>query len=304
MSTSVKNILIIGGGYVGKAMLQFFNRRRDIYKLGVCDLDYTMATIAQDSVDAGCKAYSDVFDAFYDEDWDCVLVCVPTPMAPSGYCDTSKVDSVVKGIDDALQKISEEYKGLVRDEPLVIIKSTVSVGTTDRLRMKYPSLRFVFSPEYCGESKYWSEYTFHTEVAATPFFIFGGDPQVTSECVDLYLPVAGPDKRYFQCSAAEAEMAKYMENCFYAMKIAFCNQMYDIAVAKDLDWNTIREAWLLDPRLSPMHTAVFKDDRGFGGKCFPKDLNALIALADEMGVPATILEAVLEYNNQIRKGHE
>ena len=158
----------------------------------------------------------------------------------------------------------------------------------------------VFAPEYCGESTYWSPYSFHTEVKETPFFTFGGAPKDCSEAIDLYLPITGPMKTYHQTTAKVAEMAKYIENCFYATKIAFCNEIYSICESMGIDWNSVREAWLLDPRIHPMHTAVFKDNRGFGGKCLPKDLNAMISFAVANGVSPTLLKSVWDSNKEIR----
>ena len=214
---------------------------------------------------------------------DVAIVCVPTPMSDDGSCDTSIVEEVLSWLDT----------------PLIILKSTVPVGTTDKLSKRY-GLRMVFAPEYCGESTYWSPYSFHTEVKETPFFTFGGAPKDCSEAIDLYLPITGPMKTYHQTTAKVAEMAKYIENCFYATKIAFCNEIYSICESMGIDWNSVREAWLLDPRIHPMHTAVFKDNRGFGGKCLPKDLNAMISFAVANGVSPTLLKSVWDSNKEIR----
>jgi UDP-glucose 6-dehydrogenase len=67
-----------------------------------------------------------------------------------------------------------------------------------------------------------------------------------------------------------------------------------------VDWNEVRELWLLDPRISDMHTAVFRDDRGFGGKCLPKDTSALVKIAEKNGIDAILLKGVLDSNKRIR----
>ena len=135
----------------------------------------------------------------------------------------------------------------------------------------------------------------------TPFYIFGGDKDVCSRVDDLFLPVTGPCKRYIISDSTTAEMAKYMENAFYATKIAFCNELYDICKASDVDWNEVRELWLADPRINPMHTAVFKDKRGFGGKCLPKDISALSKIAEKVGVQSDLLKGVLSSNSKVRE---
>ena len=282
-----KAIGIIGHGYVGQAMDTFFQRRNDLYQVMVYDPKY----ISEDR-----NARESIFTMAKHADF--IFVCVPTPIGDDGKCDTTLVKLALASIDQSIRDIARI------DKPIVVIKSTVEVGTCKELDNKYSTFKVVFSPEFCGESKYWSPYEFDTEVAATPFFIFGGYPKVTTLCVDLFLTVTGPVKTYFQCEYEEAELTKYIENSYYAMKIAFCNQMYDLCDSMVIDWNTVREAWQLDPRVNPMHTAVFKDDRGFGGKCFPKDTLALEALSKAKGVPATILTEVLAYNNKLRNKDE
>ena len=262
-----KSVGIVGNGYVGKAMVNFFG---DHYKVKVHD-----------------PAYEDSCSKSEINECDLALVCVPTPMNGGGSCDTSIVEEVFEWLK----------------APLIIIKSTVPVGTTDFLARKH-GRNVVFSPEYCGESTYWSPYEFHTDVKETPFFTFGGEKEATSKAIDFYLPVVGPVKKYNQTTAKAAEMAKYMENSFYATKIAFCNEMYSICESMGIDWHETREAWLSDPRIHPMHTAVFKDRRGFGGKCLPKDLNAVITFAEEAGEDATLLKAVWESNANIRSDYE
>ena len=256
-------VAIIGYGYVGKAMYNFF---KDHYEVRVFD---------PNKEDSHTKEEIN--------DCDLGVICVPTPMRDDSSCDASIVEDVASWLKT----------------PLVILKSTVSVGTTDELASKH-GLRIVFAPEYCGESTYWSPYSFHTEVKDTPFFTFGGNSKDCSEAIDYYLPVTGPMKAYHQTNAKTAEMAKYMENCFYATKIAFCNEIYSICEGMGVDWNAAREAWLLDPRIHPMHTAVFKNNRGFGGKCLPKDLNAMISFAEQGGVNPILLKSVWQSNKEIR----
>lgn len=290
----MKNIAIIGHGYVGKAMEEFFVRRKDLYNIAITDPKYNGSEYFIEDKGVSIKNIDSV--AIWA---DYIILSVPTPIGDDGSCDTFLVEETLATIDREIRNQKAQNK-----ERIVIIKSTVAVGTSQMLDNKYSTFRVVFSPEFCGESKYWSSYDFDTEVAATPFFIFGGYPQITSKCVDLFLTVAGPQKQYFQCGYKEAELTKYIENSFYATKIAFCNQMYDLCQSMGIDWNTVREAWQLDPRVSPMHTAVFADDRGFGGKCFPKDALALLMTSRKAGAEATILDEVLKYNDELRTAQD
>lgn len=279
----MKTIGIIGYGYVGKAIEKFILRREDLYQLCIADI------AIQTRENQYANAIRDIAERA-----DYVFVCVPTPQGGDGRCDISIVESVVARLSEQLQVYGR------RSDCTIIMKSTVEIGTTDYLVDKY-NVNIVFSPEYCGESKYWSPYAFDTEIAETPFFIFGGSSKQTSKAVDLFLTVTGPVKQYMQTSAKVAETMKYVENSFYATKIAFCNMVADICEANNIDWNTVREGWLLDPRVNPMHTAVFTEDRGFGGKCLPKDTSALMTYGKALGVDTSILQAVLEYNNKLRE---
>lgn len=253
---------IVGiNGYVGKAFAEFFHKKYDI--------------TGYDPAQAVSLKKEQVNEC------DLGVICVPTPMDQMGRCDSSIVEETVAWLET----------------PLIIIKSTVEPGTTERLRKKYAK-RIVFSPEYAGESSYWTPYKFHTEVVETPFFIFGGDKKDCSALVDIYTPIAGPVKTYRITDSTSAEIAKYAENAFYAMKIAFCNEMYDVCERSGTTWNEVRELWLLDPRINPMHTLVFKNKRGFRGKCLPKDVSALVKYAETIGVNLGILKSVLESNNE------
>tara|TARA_R110002020_G_scaffold351859_1_gene565050 strand:- start:8 stop:799 length:792 start_codon:yes stop_codon:yes gene_type:complete len=260
----MKKIAIIGHGYVGKAMERFFKEHYE--------------TVNYDPP-AGYKITKDDVNECY-----ATFVCVPTQKNEDGSCDVSIVEETLEWLDTEI----------------IVIKSTVAVGTTERLSKQY-NKEIIFSPEYIGESTYWSPFTFDADMKETPFYIFGGDKDVCSRVVDLYLPVTGPCKRYIISDSTTAEMAKYMENAFYATKIAFCNELYDICKASDVDWNEVRELWLADPRINPMHTAVFKDKRGFGGKCLPKDISALSKIADKVGVQSDLLKGVLSSNSKVRE---
>ena len=84
------------------------------------------------------------------------------------------------------------------------------------------------------------------------------------------------------------------------MKVAFCNEFYDVADHIGVDYNELRELWLLDPRIGRSHTWVHPNDRGFGGKCLPKDLEALLHLGRTTGDPLLLLDAVAASNARVR----
>ena len=263
METLKKTIIIYGHGYVGNAMENLLKKHYHV-------------TISDPKYNEPLKTEID--------NYDLAIVCVPTPMKEgTNECDIRIVENVIRDIKS----------------DLILIKSTVEIGTTDRLKKKYKK-RIVFSPEYCGESSYWTPHQFHTKIVETPFFIFGGDKEDTSVMVDYFMPVCGPTKRYIQTDAKTAELVKYMENTFYAMKIAYCYEIYEICQKLGIDYNEVRELWVTDPRINSMHTSIFPENIfPFAGKCLPKDLNGLIQLAEKIGYEPKLLKEVWDSNLRI-----
>jgi len=203
------------------------------------------------------------------------FVCVPTPTAPDGSCDVS---------------IVEEVAHWCKSE-IIVIRSTVVPGTTDLLR-KQTGKRIVFQPEYIGETVAHPLIDHQTQ----GFSILGGQIEDTSPVADLYKDLYHANHRFYFCSAVCAELAKYMENAFYATKVTFCNEFFDIAQAFDVDYNELREVWLADPRINRDHTFVYPGNRGFSGKCLPKDTSAIISVSRDRGVEPHLLASVMTAN--------
>ncbi len=263
-----KMIGVVGNGRVGSAVVDLFKNH---YYVLAYDPAYSDKQPSSESI---------TFCRSIDELQNCILtiVCVPTPMATDGQCDVSLVEAAVKNLT----------------AQIIMIKSTVSPGTTNRLK-KATGKRIVFSPEYVGESTYFNPF-FNNSMLETPFVVLGGEEEDTSAVVDILLPILGPTKTYHQTSALNAEMVKYAANTFFATKVTYVNELYSICKAVGADWNEVREGWLLDPRIERMHTAVFPTKRGFGGKCYPKDLSGLICAAKNVGYRPRLLEQVQESN--------
>ena len=213
---------------------------------------------------------------------DLAVVCVDTPFA-DGAADVSRVRAAVHDVPCAQ----------------IVIKSTVPPGTTDQLAAE-SGKELCYWPEYISESSYHNPW-FPSRIAEIPFVILGGPPAVTRRMVDRLLPILGPTKTYYQCPATEAELIKYAENAFFATKITFVNEFRRLSEAFGADWHTVREGWLLDPRVERMHTAAMASDPGFDGKCLPKDLAAIVAAAAAAGYDCPLLTAVQCTNDRFRK---
>ena len=214
---------------------------------------------------------------------DLAIVCVMTKENGDGSCDLSIVEETIKWLQ----------------APVILIKSAVVPGTADHLK-QLTGKRIVVSPEYFGEWKYFMPEEWR-EPRAWPFQIFGGDPKDTAYCVEVFKPLFSPRTTYMQVDAKTAELTKYMENIWGAMKVTWANEFYEIAQAMGIDFNVLRECWALDPRVDKMHTAVYPKDRGFGGKCFPKDLRALINASRKAGYEPELLVEIDKSNQRFRK---
>ena len=192
------------------------------------------------------------------------------------------------------------------DVPLILIKSTVPPGTTEALAKKYKK-NIAFSPEYIGEGNYsvpfWKGYPDPTNMKNSDFVIVGGEKKNREKVLTYFKSILGAEPTYIQTTSTTAELAKYMENCFLATKVTFCNEFYDVAKSFGVDYNELREMWLLDGRIGRSHTAVFEDKRGFGGKCLPKDINALVKATEKAGFKPKLLNKVIEVNDEIRSKH-
>lgn len=259
----MNKIAIVGCGYVGNGMNRIFPEATII--------DPPKGTREGYGATDGC---------------DLAIVCVPTPRRSDGSCDTSIVEAVVS------QLYSE----------IVLVKSTVTPGTCDRIAGQ-TGKRIVFSPEYMGESRYWTppEYPSPTDALSHRFVILGGERDDCSRVTDIMLPRFGPATRFRFMSRVEAELVKYFENAFFAMKVAFANEVRRISELSGANYHVVREGWLDDPRVGPMHTAAFAGDRGFDGKCLPKDIAALAHYCRAMGQPSLLLEATIQSNDLNRR---
>lgn len=222
---------------------------------------------------------------------DLVVISVPT---------NQRTDNM--GADSSLVWDALDWLEDIGYQGTILIKSTTPPMVLKAMSKQYKHV--VFSPEYMGESAYFTPYWKYpdpVDMAKHSFQIFGGDTVDTSLCVDIFIRKMGPHVRFHQTDITTAGIVKYMENSFFATKVTFCNEFYNIAKHMGVDYNELRQLWLLDERVEPMHTAVFPKSRGYGGKCYPKDVRAIIQDAESAGYETKLLKAVDEVNNAFRQ---
>jgi UDP-glucose 6-dehydrogenase len=256
-----QKILIVGFGRVGRSARDMFARKFQTF-------------VYDPYIDREKYPNIDFVDNLSGS-FTLAVICLPTPMDlgryvalhyKSGYifkiygCNTALVEK-------AVSEINADY---------FLIKSTLAPGTTEKLIQK-TGKKICQSPEYMGESTYHSTYDFHKEMILSPWIVLGGDSEAAERIFDLMQTIVGPQKHfYFVGSAKNAELIKTMENDYFADKIIFANEARTISEKSGGQWFQIREGWGLDPRVNLMHTGVFFEERGYGGKCLPKDTMARV----------------------------
>jgi len=206
---------------------------------------------------------------------DVVFVCVPTPFVPRKGFDISFVESAIK---------------ILKSPKIVVIKSSIIPGTTDNLQKKFPQHQFMFNPEFLKEVSAYEDFIYPARqiIGATK------KSQKPAKQILRLLPRAPFEKIM---PAKEAEMVKYMANSFLALKVIYANQFYDLCKKLKLNYEDIRIAVGQDKRINHSHLDVSHGGyRGFGGTCFPKDVNAIIQLAEKLKVDIPLLKTMRKIN--------
>ena len=216
---------------------------------------------------------------------DVVFVSVPTPSNNDG--------SIHLGIlTSALDDICDVYN----NNAIILIRSTVTPGTTTKLQEKYPKLKLVFNPEFLTERS--AKFDFINQAR----FILGGSSSNTARVAELYRWRFGISVPCIETNFETAEMIKYMNNCFFATKVSFMNEMKLVADKCGVDWSTAVDGWVRDGRIGHTHLAVPGPDgkMGFGGSCFPKDIQAMITFGGSLGVDTKTLKGAWATNLDVR----
>jgi len=208
-----------------------------------------------------------------------VFVAVPTPYYLDG-----------TGFDDSYLR---EAFDAIPGSKIVVIKSTVLPGTTERFQKAHPRHRVLFNPEFLSEATADRDLRHPTRQIV-------GHSERSRSAAQLVLDLL-PDAPFTAIlPATEAEMVKYMNNAFYGLKVAFANQLFDLCERMDLDYEEVSRCATSDPMMGTCHWKVDHGGyRGYGGKCLPKDVRALIQLAYRQGIRPTLLEAAEAYNNRL-----
>lgn len=276
---------IIGRGFVGSSLEKYIN---SIFP-------------KPENINLSCYDISDSDDMNigYERvvrDSDFIYLCVPTPMNKDGSCNTSIVENCLNLIDF--------WSGSHNKKVIVLIKSTMVVGTTSALQQKFNNVDLVTNPEFLTER------TAYEDVKNSDVNLYGVSSRNVSQKVVRLNNTLWPLSDCEIVSPEEAELIKYMTNSFYSLKVTFANMIFELAENLGINYSEfINSAIKADQRLGSrtgdplLHWHVPGPDGnlGFGGKCFPKDMNGMIKLLEENNVNSDVLVKAWQYNYTIRK---
>lgn len=214
-----------------------------------------------------------------------IFVCVPTPMTE----DYSGIDLSI--VEEVVSEIASYIKNT---DKILVLKSTIVPGTTQRLSKKYPEINICFNPEFLTEANFLEDF-----VNSDRTIIGANNDLVSRRLVSLYLKHF-PKMPVYQTDPTSAEMVKYMANCYLASKVIFANEIFDLCEKLGIKYEEVKKMVVADHRIYDSHLDV-TTQKGFGGKCFPKDIVALIGLGRSLNVDVSFLEKVWNKNLEIRK---
>jgi UDPglucose 6-dehydrogenase len=252
---------IVGLGVVGSAC-----------KFGFEKLGHRV--VSHDTKDENSKL-ADVLDS------DIVFICVPTPVAQDGTCNTSVVEQVVQDLT------SLQYKGVIA------IKSTVTPGTTRRLKSTHDLKKICFVPEFLRERCAISDFVEHHDLLA-----IGCESE---DVFQLVKEVHGSyPKKCIRMGISEAESLKYFSNIFNALRIIFANEFYELCEKLDISYAEVKTAYIELGAVPDKYLDVNDNFRGYGGVCLPKDVKAIATLIKNLGLDYRLIQTIDRENEKYK----
>ena len=295
-----KKCLIIGAGFVGGTCYKVFHQLKNwdvqVHDLnpGESQLEQTFRNEFEDSeINWADPEGLDATDSIKSA--DLIFVALPTPMIKdTGECHIGIVESAIKEV----RKVNQDS--------WICIKSTVPPGTTQEMYQKWG--RVCFNPEFLTEANALQDFReLRYQIIGSPHLMPGICDSVDNPIFDLYSDcriqklLNIDDAAVLDLHSTQAEMIKYMRNCYLATRLSFFNEMAQICDASGLDFVATKWWAGLDSRVGQHYSEIDPEEPEFSGSCLPKDVNALIFFMKSLGGSPTMLEAVWKKNLEVAK---